>query len=222
VTGHWRRIGAAVAVAAWGGLAPAQLAGQNTDLPPIGYGSLRQDQVAVMITTDNLAVRAMPLDERVIRLLSPDTYSSLHALTESRGRAGPAAAPAPRGARPRAGARGGAARSSGRDTALAFVVTFFALQRQVVFSPDQVYIASQGAFFRPLAILPLTARWSESQLDQRQQAMAIYLFDASIPVMQPFTVFYGDRSSTAWENSINLLASERARALSRASQHQQP
>jgi hypothetical protein len=205
VTGHWRRIGAAVAVAAWGGLAPAQLAGQNTDLPPIGYGSLRQDQVAVMITTDNLAVRAMPLDERVIRLLSPDTYSSLHALTESRGAA--IAAPA---------------RSSGRDTALAFVVTFFALQRQVVFSPDQVYIASQGAFFRPLAILPLTARWSESQLDQRQQAMAIYLFDASIPVMQPFTVFYGDRSSTAWENSINLLASERARALSRASQHQQP
>jgi hypothetical protein len=102
------------------------------------------------------------------------------------------------------------------------VVTFFALQRQVVFSPDQVYIASQGAFFRPLAILPLTARWSESQLDQRQQAMAIYLFDASIPVMQPFTVFYGDRSSTAWENSINLLASERARSLSRASQHQQP
>jgi hypothetical protein len=205
VTGHWRRIGAAVAVAAWGGLASAQLAGQNTDLPPIGYGSLRQDQVAVMITTDNLAVRAMPLDERVIRLLSPDTYSSLHALTESR-----------------AAARAGAARSSGRDTALAFVVTFFALQRQVVFSPDQVYIASQGAFFRPLAILPLTARWSESQLDQRQQAMAIYLFDASIPVMQPFTVFYGDRSSTAWENSINLLASERARALSRASQHQQP
>ena len=183
----------------------ARLAAQTTDLPPIGYGSLRQDQVAVMITTDNLGVRAMPLDERVIRLLSPDTYSSLHQLAQSR-----------------AAAIAAAARSAGRDSALAIVVTFYALQRQVAFNPDQVYISSQGAFFRPLAILPLTPRWSESLLDQRQQAMAIYLFDASIPVMQPFTVFYGDLSSTAWENSINLLASERARVLSRASQHPQP
>jgi hypothetical protein len=205
VTAHWRTFGTAAALAACSGLTPGPLAAQSTDLPPIGYGSLRQDQVAVMITTDNLAVRALPLDERVIRLLSPDTYSSLHALAQSR-----------------AAAIAAAARSSGRDSALAFVVTFFALQRQVIFNPDQVYISSQGAFFRPLAILPLTARWSESQLDQRQQALAIYLFDASIPVLQPFTVFYGDLSSTAWENSINLLASERARVLARASQRQQP
>jgi hypothetical protein len=203
VTAHWRRLGLAAVLGAWGGLAHARLAAQSTDLPPAGYGSLRQDQVAVTITTANLAVRAMPLDERVTRLLSPDTYSSLHQLAQSR-----------------AAAITAAARSSGRDSALAFVVTFFALQRQVVFNPDQVYISSQGTFFRPLAILPLTPRWNESQLDQRQQAMAIYLFDASIPVMQPFTVSYGDLSSTAWENSINLLASERARVLSRASQHQ--
>ncbi len=194
----------AAALAALCGLAPAGLSAQSTDLPPVGYGSLRQDQVAVMITTDNLAVRALPLDERVIRLLSPDTYSSLHQLAESR-----------------AAAIAAAARGAGRDSAVAFVVTFYALQRQVVFNPDQVYISSQGAFFRPLAILPLTARWSESQVDQRQQAMAIYLFDASIPVMQPFTVFYGDLSSDSWANSINLLASERARVLARASQRQQ-
>jgi hypothetical protein len=194
-----------LALVAAGCLAPARLTAQASDLPPVGYGSLRQDQVAVMITTDNLAVRTLPLDERVIRLLSPDTYSSLHAIAESR-----------------ATAIAAAARAAGRDSAAAFVVTFFALQRQVMFNPDQVYISSQGAFFRPLAILPLTPRWSESRLDQRQQAMAIYLFDVSIPVLQPFTVFYGDKSSTAWENSINLLAGERARVLSRASQRQQP
>ncbi len=200
-----RRLGGvAAALVALCGLFPAGLSAQSTDLPPAGYGSLRQDQVAVMITTDNLAVRALPLDERVIRLLSPDTYSSLHQLAESR-----------------AAALAAAARGAGRDSAVAFVVTFYALQRQVVFNPDQVYISSQGAFFRPLAILPLTARWSESQVDQRQQAMAIYLFDASIPVMQPFTVFYGDLSSDSWANTINLLASERARVLARASQHQQ-
>ena len=196
--------GVAASIVALCGLVPAGLGAQSTDLPPAGYGSLRQDQVAVMITTDNLAVRALPLDERVIRLLSPDTYSSLHQLAESR-----------------AAAIAAAARGAGRDSAVAFVVTFYALQRQVVFSPDQVYVSSQGAFFRPLAILPLTTRWSESQVDQRQQAMAIYLFDASIPVMQPFTVLYGDLSSDSWANTINLLASERARVLARASQRQQ-
>ena len=196
--------GVAASIVALCGLVPAGLGAQSTDLPPAGYGSLRQDQVAVMITTDNLAVRALPLDERVIRLLSPDTYSSLHQLAESR-----------------AAAIAAAARGAGRDSAVAFVVTFYALQRQVVFNPDQVYISSQGAFFRPLAILPLTTRWSESQVDQRQQAMAIYLFDASIPVMQPFTVLYGDLSSDSWANTINLLASERARVLARASQRQQ-
>jgi hypothetical protein len=204
VRAYWRTWAETVALAA-AVLSPAAAAAQDTDLPPVGMGSLRQDQVAVRISTDNLAVRVLPLDERVIRLLSPDTYSALHELVRSRTADIVAAA-----------------RTAGRDSAMAFIVTFFALQPQVSFSPDQLYISSQNNFFRPLGIIPLTPRWSEYKIDQRQQAAAIYLFEASIPVLQPFTLFYGDVSSTAWESSISLLASERARALARAAQRSQP
>jgi len=201
VTAYWRTWVKAAAVAAAVVATPAGLAAQNTDLPPAGFGSLRQDQVAVMITTANLAVRVLPLDEHVIRLLAPDTYSSLHALVQSR-----------------SSALAAAARTAGRDSAAAFFVTFFGLQPQSTFIPDQVTVQSQGVFYRPLAIIPLSPQWNDARLDQRQQASAIYLFDPVIPVLQTFTVFYGNQYAANFDNSINLLQSERARALARAAQ----
>jgi hypothetical protein len=204
VTAYWRTW-AEAALAAAALAAPALLAAQDTDLPPAGFGSLKQDQVAVIITTTNLAVRVLPLDERVIRLLAPDTYSSLHALMLSK-----------------AAAIGAAARDAGRDSLEAFFVTFYALQPQVTFVPDQVSIQSLGSYFRPIAILPLSPLWNDARLDQRQQASAIYLFEPSIPVSQTFTVFYSDQNSATFDNSLTLLQSERARVLARAAQKPQP
>lgn len=180
--------------------APAAGAAQDsTDVPPAGFGTLRQDQVAVRITTENLAVRTLPLDERIIRLLASDAYRSLHELVQSR-----------------AADIAAAARAAGHDSAVIFVVTYFALQPQVRFNPDQLYVSSQNTFFRPIGIVPLTARWSEYQLDQRQQAIAIYLFEPGVVVMRPFTVFYGDRSSDAWAGTLRVLDGERTRVRSRA------
>ena len=204
MTASWR-IWAETAAVAAAALAPAALRAQATDLPPPGLGTLRQDDIAIRLVTGDLMVRALPLDERVIRLLAPDSYSALHQLFQSR-----------------AADVVAAARTAGRDSALAFMVTFFALQPQVSFVPDQLYISSQNNFFRPIGILPLTPLWSEGRINQRQQASAIYLFDASIPVLQPFTLFYGDVSSDAWETSVSLLASERARVLARAAQRPRP
>jgi hypothetical protein len=169
------------------------------DLPPAGFGSLRQDQVAVRLTTTNLSVRVLPLDERVIRLLAPDAYSSL--LQLKRSRADDIAA---------------ATRSVGSDSATAFVVTFFGVQPDTRFDPDQLYLSSQNTFFRPIGIVPLTPRWSEGTLDQREQAVAIYLFQPGFPLLQPFTLFYGDQQSDAWATSIRTLESERSRVLGRA------
>ena len=204
MTAYWRTWAEAAALAAAAAAAPAALAAQGSDLPPAGFGSLRQDQVAVMITTENLAVRVLPLDERVIRLLAPDTYSSLHALVQSR-----------------TAAIAAAARTVGRDSAAAFFVTFFGLQPQTSFVPDQVSIQSQGIFYRPLGILPLSPQWNDARLDQRQQASAIYLFDPTIPVSLTFTVSYGPSSAT-FDNAITLLQSERTRVLARAAQQPPP
>jgi hypothetical protein len=205
VTAYWRTWAEAATLATAAVLAPASLAAQAADLPPAGFGSLRQDQVAVLITTGNLAVRVLPLDEQVIRLLAPDTYSSLHALVQSRN-----------------AAVAEAARAAGRDSAAAFFVTFFGLQPQTTFIPDQVSIQSQGTYYRPLGILPLSPQWNDARLDQRQQASAIYLFDPTIPVLQTFTVFYGGQNSASFDNSINLLQSERARVLARAARQPPP
>ncbi len=200
MTACWRSSASAAllaaAVAAFGPLA-AQ------DLPPAGFGSLRQDQVAIRITTVNLSVRVLPLDERVIRLLAPDTYSSLLQLQRSR-----------------AGDLAAAARAAGSDSATAFVVTFFGVQPDTRFDPDQLYLSSQNTFYRPIGIIPLTPRWSEGTLGQREQAVAIYLFQPGIPILQPFTLFYGSDQSDAWDASIRTLEAERSRVLARAAAHQ--
>lgn len=196
----WRfSLSAAFLLAASG--AGAALAAQ--DLPPAGFGSLRQDQVAVILSTANLTVRVLPLDERVIRLLAPDTYASLRELKRSR-----------------ATDMAAAARPGMTDSATAFVVTFFGLQPDTRFEPDQLYLSSQSIFFHAVGIVPLTPRWSEGTLGQREQAVAIYLFQSGLPILQPFTVFYGNQSSDAWELNLRTLDSERSRVLGRAATRQ--
>ena len=190
---------ASVALALALAAAPGPLAAQGADLPPPSLGTLRQDQVAVRLGTASLAIRVLPLDERVIRLLAPDTYSSLAELK-----------------RTRAAEIAAAARRAGHDSATVFVVTFFGMAPDARFDPDQLYLSSQNAFFRPIGIVPMTPRWGEAQLDQRQQAVAIYLFQPGIPILQPFTVFYDGQPSTAWESTLRVLDNERARVLARA------
>jgi len=204
VRAFWRFC--ASALLALAACSPAgRLAAQGSDLPPVGFGTLRQDQIAIRLATATLAVRALPLDEQVIRLLAPDTYASLVELR-----------------RTRAADLAAAARRGGTDSVAAFVVTFFGLQPETRFEPDQLYISSQNVFFRPIGIVPVTPQWSEGQLRQREQAVAIYLFQPGIAVLQPFTLFYADRSSAAWESSLRLLEAERSRVLARAAARTQP
>ncbi len=202
----WSSVAAAL-VTACGAHRPAvaQQAGDPAGVPPVGFGTLRQDQVGVRLTTPALAIRVLPLDERVIRLLSPDAYRSLSELRTSR-----------------AAEIAAAARAGGQDSATLFIVTFFGVQPQARFTADDLSVTSQAAFYRPIGIVPLTSRWSESVVDQRQQVVAIYLFEPTIAVLRPFTVGYGGVSSGAWEQSLRLLDAERARALARAQQQAQP
>src|SRR5690349_21506610 len=50
---------------------------------PAGFGSLRQDDIAIRLEPQGLIIRAIPLDEDVIRLLTPDSYRALRDLEES-------------------------------------------------------------------------------------------------------------------------------------------
>ena len=175
---------------------------QDPSLPPAGYGSLRQDQVGISLSTPAIRIRVIPLDERVIRLLSPDAYRSLHDMRDSRT------------ADIRTAAHG--------DSATLFMVTFFGMQPQARFNPDDLLIVSQNATYRPIGRVAMTPRFNENLLDVREQAAAIYVYERGIEVMRPMTVQYGQSVSDSWSQSITLLNAERPRVMSRASGRTQP
>ena len=87
---------------------------------------------------------------------------------------------------------------------------------QARFNPEELSITSRGRLFRPIGIVPLSPTWSSFQLDARQQAATIYLFEPGIGVREELTVSYQGMASDAWSRSIRLLDQERARVKARA------
>lgn len=177
----------------------AQAPTEEAGLPPAGYGTLRQDDVAIHLETGTFALRVLPLDEHVIRLLAPDSYRSLSRLKESR----------------REEIAEAAARSGITEPTL-FLVQFFGLQPEARFNPEDLTISSRNRFFRPIAILPLSPRWSELLLRQRETATAIYLYEDGIALLEPFVVSYDGMSTERWAQVLPSLDRERAAVMSRA------
>jgi len=194
--GGWAARGALLCGALHAASSPRPLRAQDTI--PGGYGSLKRDDIAVGLTTDQVELQVLPLDEQVIRLLAPDTYRSLSALIAGR-----------RAAIDSIAQRGG----TNRPTLVQ--VTFYGLVAGARFSPEIINITSRGQLFRPLGVVPLSSRWSSYQLAAREQATAIFVFDEGISVREDLTVTYGPLSSDAWSRSARLLDQERARVRAR-------
>lgn len=173
--------------------------GADGDLPPAGYGTLSQDDVSLRLLVDDVEMRFLPLDERLLRLLAVDAYTSLHRLVTSN--------------QPTIDSLSAA---SGVGSPGLVLITFFGLRRDARFDPQDVAVIIRNRLFRPLGIVPFTASFSSRQLDVRGQATAIYLFEARIPVFEPFTVSYGAKSSDAWQSLLQRLQREQARVAGRA------
>jgi len=169
------------------------------DTVPAGYGTLRRDDVAVRLSTGTIEVQVLPLDEQVIRLLAPDTYRSLADLVRSR-----------------AAEITDAAARGGTEHPTLVMVTFLGVVPQARFNPEELNITSRGRLFRPIGIVPLSPTWSSFQLDARQQAAALYLFEPGISFAEQLTVTYQGLSSDAWTHAVRLFEQERARVKARA------
>ena len=189
------------------GAAPAGAA-PTTDSPlnssalvPPGFGTLRQDDIAIRLQLPGVQVKAIPLDETVIRLLSPDSYRALRDLQESR-RADLSAV----------------ARRFGLQQYRLWYVSYFGLAPDARFSPNEVTITNNGRDFRPLDVLPITAGFGENRLQQRQTQAAIYLFDGALDVSQPLTLRVESASDAeTWTAALRRIERERALVRSRAS-----
>ena len=173
------------------------IAAQDT-IPP-GFGTLRRDEIVARFNTGTVEIQVLPLDEQVIRLLAPDTYRSLIQLVQSKS----------------LDIKEAAQRGATENPTLV-LVTFLGVVPQARFNPEDVNITSRGRLFRPIGIVPLSPTWSSFQLEARQQAVAIYLFEPGISLREELTVSYQGLSSAAWTRSIRLLDQERARVRARA------
>ncbi len=169
------------------------------DTVPAGFGTLRRDDVAVRLSTGTIEIQVLPLDEQVIRLLAPDTYRSLADLVRSR-----------------AAEIADAAARGGTQHPTLVMVTFLGVVPQARFNPEELNITSRGRLFRPIGIVPLSPTWSSFQLDARQQAAALYLFEPGISFAEQLTVSYQGLSSDAWSRAVRLFEQERARVKARA------
>lgn len=171
----------------------------SDSIVPVGLGSLRQDDIALHISLRGLDVRAIPLDESIIRTLSPDSYRSLRELVASQ-----------RNAVARVERRVGA------DSLSLWYVSFFGTEQgEVRFSPMETVITSVGRDFRPLDVVPLTPGFGAQRLRQRESQSALYVFDASVDVNQPLTLQYETGSSSEWTGVLERIERERVLIRSR-------
>jgi hypothetical protein len=181
--------------------ARAQDGGQSRleTLPPVGYGSLTQSDLALRMQNDEIEIRFVPLDERVIRLLAKDAYRSLTGLVASR--------------RPQIDS---VARVAGTSRPGLALVTFFSLRDGARFEPQTLTIVLRSRIYRAIGIVPTTPRFNSQQLAVREQASAIYLFEEEIPVTDAFSLQYLGLTSEDWSRKQERLERERARVAARS------
>jgi hypothetical protein len=191
---------AACAAGAPEGLPPAAAQQPLDQVPPAGFGTLRLDDIAMLFETGDLRIRVLPLDERVIRLLSPDSYASMSGLK-----------------RVKAAEVAEAARRYGIADPALFSVSFYGLRERVPFQPEELTLQSRGRFFRPLGFVPLSPDWGERQLSQRGTAVAIVLYEPGMALFEEdLAVSYQGAATRSWGAVAKVLERERSAVWARA------
>ena len=169
----------------------------NTDsfetLPPPGYGTLRQDEISLSLTSGALRILVTPLEESATRVTAPDTYRRLSSMSNAHRNA------------PGIG-----------ESAPLFLVSFFSEQPDERFVPEEVQLVSRGIRLRPSAIIAVTPSWGERRLRQRVTEMAVYAFSSTVDLESDLTLVYGLDQTSAWSVILRRIQAERARARARA------
>lgn len=168
-------------------------------LPPAGFGQFNQDVITLRLRSGTLEIRVVPLDERVLRLLSNDGYNSLRSLVAAHQERIDTIA-----------------RRAGVQEPGIALVTFFASTPNTRFDPQLLNITVRNRLLRPIGVIPLSPAMSAQQLEIRDQATGLFLMEERIPVTEPFVVGYlGDRADD-WDRRLGRLDAERGRIRVRA------
>ncbi len=188
------------AVSASSNVIPVTRDSSTSALIPPGFGTLRQDDIAIVLQTSTVRITAIPLDESIIRTIAPDSYRALHATLESR-RQQIARLAAMRGI---------------RDPKI-WYVTFTGLTPDARFVPTDVTVTSGGRDFRPFDVIALTNGFGELRLQPNTVQRGLLLFDDQLDLSQPIIVASGTDVNTDWESILRRIDAERASIRARAS-----
>jgi hypothetical protein len=173
---------------------------ERNGLIPAGFGTLRQDEIALVAQNLGLVVKAIPLDESVIRTLAPDSYNNLRKIRESR-------------ARDLEGVRS----RLGLPAVQSWYITFFNSEKgEARYDAADVLVRSAGRDFRPLEVLGLKPGFGDGRLAQFGTQSALYAFDPAINLAQPLAFTIGTQTSNAWSEVLRKIELERSLVWSRA------
>jgi hypothetical protein len=195
----------AVVVAATCALAAARLAAQAPILSPDvatppGFGTLKQDDIQMSLRLTTLEIRFMPLDPRTGNLLAPDAYASFKKMAvDNRARID------------------SVARARGISTPGIVFVSFFGLAPGAFYDAESLAIIVRNRLLRPMGIVPYTPGFMEQRLDPREMRSAFYLYEESIPVLEPFSLQYQNQYTSDWTTKLSRINGERQRVGLRAS-----
>jgi hypothetical protein len=170
-------------------------------LVPPNFGTMRQDDISLVLQPVGVRVTAIPLDESIIRVLAPDSYRSLQSIRESR--------------RAQIVQR---AQMHGARNPSVWYVTFYGLTPNARFIPTDLTITSAGRDFRPFDIITLTDNFGAQRLQQREVARGLLLFDDGVDVNLPLVVSIGAERNIDWSNEaiLGAIDTERTRIRARA------
>jgi hypothetical protein len=178
----------------------SQVRADSLTMIPVGFGTLKQDDIAIRVQQFGLQVRAIPLDESVIRVLSPDSYSALSELLRS---------------------QQSRLEQIRRRTAFSrlsiWYVSFFGMQLgEARYSPMELVVTNVGRDFRPVDVVPLSPGFGLQRVRQREVQNALYVFDGQLDVNQPLVLAYETARSSEWPSVLEVIERERALVRSRA------
>jgi hypothetical protein len=177
----------------------------SASLVPAGYGTLRQEDIAITLQQNGVRITAIPLDESVIRTLAPDSYRALHATLEAK----------------RAQILQRASLRGIHEPRVWYVV-FAGLVPDARFIPTDITVTSGGREFRPIDVIGLSNGFSEQRLQPRETQKGLLVFDEALDVAQPVVVIMGSERNTDWsadrsDSILSRVEAERAQIRARAS-----
>jgi hypothetical protein len=173
---------------------------RDTAQIPIGLGTLRQEDIAIILQPEGVHAEAFPLDESVLRTLAPDSYRTLRARLDA-SRAQIAQRAAVRGVR----------------NPHVWFLRFYGLAPDARFVPTDVTVSSGGREFRPFDVIPISAGFGTQRLQPRETQTGLLLFDEGLDVGQPLVVTMGSERNADWDGILRRVDAERAAIRGRAS-----